>query len=394
MINYNKTMEKLYSTGEFAKLAGVTLRTIRYYDKIGLLKPTLILDNGYRRYCNQDFITLQKILSLKELGFSLEEIFPIIQDEDQQSFIQSLQFQESLIDKKIKHLNQLKESLKNTQKIIQQDHQAWEKVIELIRLSHINDQIIEQYMNTQNIETRILLHDCYSTNKQGWFNWLFQQIDFTHVYQLLEIGSGNGKLWENNHYNLRNREFFLSDNSSGMIEELKKKLGNEYNYLILDCQSIPFKNKFFDTIIANHVLFYLQDIHLGLSEISRVLKDFGTFYCTTYSHLHMKEINELVKNFDSRILLSNDDLPSKFGLENGKAILSPYFNHIELRKYEDSLLVKDAKPLVDYIMSCHGNQKEYLGHRLKEFQTYIEKIINENNGIHITKDCGLFICKK
>ncbi|MFQ7171673.1 MAG: MerR family DNA-binding transcriptional regulator [Thomasclavelia ramosa] len=36
-------MEKLYSTGEFAKMAGVTLRTIRYYDKIGLLKPTKIL---------------------------------------------------------------------------------------------------------------------------------------------------------------------------------------------------------------------------------------------------------------------------------------------------------------------------------------------------------------
>ena len=35
-------MEKLYSTGEFAKIAGVTIRTIRYYDKIGLLKPTMI----------------------------------------------------------------------------------------------------------------------------------------------------------------------------------------------------------------------------------------------------------------------------------------------------------------------------------------------------------------
>ena len=67
MINYNKTMEKLYSTGEFAKLAGVTLRTIRYYDKIGLLKPTLILDNGYRRYCNKDFFNLKKIIYLKKI---------------------------------------------------------------------------------------------------------------------------------------------------------------------------------------------------------------------------------------------------------------------------------------------------------------------------------------
>ena len=54
-------MEKLYSTGEFAKIAGVTIRTIRYYDKIGLLKPTKVLNNGYRRYCNNDLITLQKL---------------------------------------------------------------------------------------------------------------------------------------------------------------------------------------------------------------------------------------------------------------------------------------------------------------------------------------------
>lgn len=37
-MTYNINMEKLYSTGEFAKIAGVTIRTIRYYDKIGLLK--------------------------------------------------------------------------------------------------------------------------------------------------------------------------------------------------------------------------------------------------------------------------------------------------------------------------------------------------------------------
>ena len=63
-------MEKYYTTGQFAKMAGVTLRTIRYYDKIGLLKPSHILDNGYRQYCNKDLITLQKILALKELGFT------------------------------------------------------------------------------------------------------------------------------------------------------------------------------------------------------------------------------------------------------------------------------------------------------------------------------------
>lgn len=39
--------------------------------------PTKVLNNGYRRYCNNDLITLQKIVSLKQLGFSLEEIYPL-----------------------------------------------------------------------------------------------------------------------------------------------------------------------------------------------------------------------------------------------------------------------------------------------------------------------------
>ena len=124
-------------------------------------------------------------------------------------------------------------------------------------------------------------------------------------------------------------------------------------------------------------------MNLGLLEISRVLKDYGIFYCTTYGKNHMKEITEIVHNFDSRIQLSNNNLVEHFGLENGKTLLSPYFKQIELKRYDDYLIVDDAKALMNYIMSC-----------LKEFQAHLEKIIDENNGIKITKDCGLFICRK
>ena len=387
-------MEKLYSTGEFAKIAGVTLRTIRYYDKIGLLKPTKVLNNGYRRYCNNDLITLKKIVSLKQLGFSLEEIYPLIQDNDKNSFKKSIQLQISLLDQKIQKLNALKESLKSTKKLLNKEEIPWDKIIELINLSSIEDKIIEHYMNTNNLDTRISFHDTFSVNKNDWFSWIFEQIDFSTVYRLLEIGCGNGKLWENNHYNLRNREIFLSDNSAGMIEETKQRLGDDYNYLIIDCNDIPFKSNYFDNIIANHVLFYLNDLNRGLQEITRVLKSGSTFYCSTYSKLHMKEITEIVKQFDNRISLSINFLPDHFGLENGKEILSKYFSFVELKKYDDYLLVNEAQPLIDYILSCHGNQNEYLSNRLKEFKHYINDLINKQNGIKITKDCGLFICTK
>ena len=66
---------KYYKTGQFAKLANVSERTIRYYDKIGLLKPSFVMENGYRQYSDLDLLKLQKILSLKHLGFSIEEFF-------------------------------------------------------------------------------------------------------------------------------------------------------------------------------------------------------------------------------------------------------------------------------------------------------------------------------
>ena len=389
---YNEIMEKLYTTGQFAKLAGVTIRTIRYYDKIGLLKPSKVLDNGYRQYCNQDLMTLQKILSLKELGFSLEEIYPLIIDDNRESFKESLKLQSSLIDQKIKHLTNLKSAIKNTERLLNNEHISWEKIIELINLTNDEDFLIKQYHNSKNLSARIHLHDKYSHNKQGWFPWLFDQIDFSTVYRLLEIGCGNGKLWENNHYNLRNREIFLSDNSEGMIDEIKNKLGNEYNYIVASGENIPFRNNYFDTIVANHVLFYFNDVYTGLDEICRLLKNHGTLYCSTYSKTHLHQIVEIVQNFDSRIQLSKDSLPDKFGLENGKDILSRYFKYVELKKYDDYLLITEAKPLIDYIMSCHGNQKEYLSPRLKEFKLYIENLIKENNGLKIDKDCGLFIC--
>lgn len=387
-------MEKLYSTGEFAKMANVTIRTIRYYDKINLLKPTTVLENGYRRYGNQDLITLQKILTLKELGFSLEEIYPLIQDDNQDSLKESIQLQTHLINQKIKYLINLKEALKSTERLINKNNIAWDKIIELIKLSTINDQIVHHYMNSKNLTARIQLHDKYSVNKQGWFPWLFEQIDFTTVYRLLEIGCGNGQLWTNNTHNLRHREIFLSDSSEGMIEEVKHKLGHDYNYIVVDCHNIPFKNNYFDTIVANHVLFYLNDLDQGLSEIIRVLKINGTFYCTTYGQNHMKEITEIVQNFDSRISLSNDSLVSKFGLENGQDTLTKYFHQVHFKRYEDALQITSSQPLIDYVLSCHGNQNEYLGHRLKEFKHYIDDLIQTNSGIHVTKDCGLFICKK
>ena len=66
----------------------------------------------------------------------------------------------------------------------------------------------------------------------------------------------------------------------------RKNLGEEkafcFDFRTLDCQKLPFPDAEYDRIIANHVLFYVQNLSRGLQEISRVLSDDGVFYCSTY----------------------------------------------------------------------------------------------------------------
>ena len=379
-----------YKTGQFAKLANVSERTIRYYDKIGLLKPSFVMENGYRQYSDLDLLKLQKILSLKHLGFSIEEIFPMVMDNT--NLKESFDLQIDLIEDKISHLQSLKDALKRAS---QTPNLSWNMILSLVQLSNEETNIIEQYKNAKNLNDRISLHEKYSTNKLGWFNWLFNQIDFSRVNRLLELGCGNGKLWQENRIDLRNREIFLTDISEGMVEEVRNKLGTDFNCIVADAEKIPFKDSYFDSIIANHVLFYLNDLNLGLKEIDRVLKSDGILYCSTYGKNHMKEITEIVQNFDSRISLSNHSLYDIFGLENGESILKEYFFNIQRMDYKDSLEITESKPLIDYIMSCHGNQNEILGPRLNEFKEYIEELFLKKNGkIFVTKQAGLFICKK
>lgn len=65
---------RFYQTGEFARRAGVTVRTLRYYDRLGLLRPSARTPAGHRLYTDDDLVALQRVLALRFLGISLDEV--------------------------------------------------------------------------------------------------------------------------------------------------------------------------------------------------------------------------------------------------------------------------------------------------------------------------------
>ncbi len=74
MAKYRAIPQGFMTVGEVAKKMGVTVRTLQYYDKEGLLSPSAESEGGRRLYTDKDLIRLHQIISLKSLGFSLDDI--------------------------------------------------------------------------------------------------------------------------------------------------------------------------------------------------------------------------------------------------------------------------------------------------------------------------------
>ncbi len=387
-----------YSSGEFARMAHVTLRTVRYYDKQDILKPSLVTESGARFYTDEDFARLQQILLLKYLGFSLDDIREMtISDSDYHFMLNSLNIQLRLVRDRIEQMQLVEKAIQDTAQVIRDQHSIdWSQMLNLIHLTGMEKSLKNQYQNATNISSRINLHSLYSQNQQGWFPWIFEQCRITSGLRILELGCGDGTLWTDNLSLLpEDLSITLSDISSGMLRDARRAIGSSdtrFAFRAFDCKKIPYKDESFDLVIANHVLFYCDDIPAVLKEVRRILAPGGRFLCSAYGKAHMQEVSQLVQDFDERIVLSADRLYERFGRENGGKILEPFFPKVQWRSYEDFLLVQDAEPLISYVLSCHGNQNQYILDRYKEFRAFTAK--KTEKGFLITKDAGVFLCEK
>ena len=318
-----KNEPDFFTIGVFAEKAGVTLRTLRYYDKISLMKPSAYSAAGHRLYSNQDFARLQQILTLKFIGFSLDDIKQIAQsDVTDKNFVKSLEIQKKIMKQRVQHTLMV---IKAIDEAIQMENKAdisWDKFTNIINVINSDKKLLEQYENASNLRARMNIHEMYSVNKYGWMRWCFDKLNMPNKSKILELGCGDASLWKKNKQRITSGlDITLSDFSKGMLNDAKINLGKEsenFKFQIIDAQDIPYDDCSFDIVIANHMLYHVDNIGKALSEIYRVLKPDGYFYSSTVGENHMIEIRNIMVKFKSETMdIRSSDITSRFKLENG-----------------------------------------------------------------------------
>ncbi len=129
--------EKLWQTKEFAELSKVTVRTLHYYDRFGLLKPHALDRHGFRLYGEREFARLQQISTLKFIGFSLAQIKEILGGREF-DLAETLQLQRRIIEAQRIKLNLALEAISRAEKQFETggatDWESFTKIIEVINM--------------------------------------------------------------------------------------------------------------------------------------------------------------------------------------------------------------------------------------------------------------------
>jgi DNA-binding transcriptional MerR regulator/trans-aconitate methyltransferase len=398
------------TAGHFADKAGVTKRTVQFYDKVGLLSPSYRTSTGHRYYTKQDLARLQRILTLKYIGLTIDEIRRIIhRDGHEEDLKESLRVQSTIIGQKMEHLRLVQKTVKETLSLLESlEHKeqetqgpniefcesspAWELFASIIRV------VNQEYESAFNLQTRIRLHDDFSVNPYKWHHWLFDQMIIPESSKILELGCGDGTLWKRNADRIpEGWDVTLTDLSEGMLNDAREGLehyvsANRFRLASADARSIPFPDASFDVILANHMLYHVTERHQSLKEIRRVLKPGGMLFSSTMGRHHMVEVKGFLSELNPNYDFGRQDFACEFGLENGEDQLEAAgFVDIRLERYEDALRVTDSKPLIDYIRTTPGGRENLTDSRLSQLENLLNEHIRVVGAIPITKEVGLFV---
>jgi SAM-dependent methyltransferase len=234
----------------------------------------------------------------------------------------------------------------------------------------------EQYRTSRNLETRIALHERFSTNPQPFPQWVFDQLPTPPDADVLEVGCGNGNLWHSNLDRIPTGwRLTLTDFSPGMVSQARDRLGGRASYAVADVQALPFADASFDLAIANHMLFHVPDRDRALDEIARVLRSGGAIIATTNGVDHLRELRAPDAQQWSR----------SFGLENGPAQLARVFVDVEVERFPDALEVTEVEPLVDFVRSLGFASEDHVARLAAQASAAIAR----DGSFRVSKSAGV-----
>lgn len=393
-------MDKKMTSGEIAKKAGVSQKAIRLYDEKGLLKPSEYSEGNYRLYDKEALLVLEKIIALKQIGFSLEEIHDNLITEKNMDITESLKHQLRLMEEKKQELERTIGCIKNV--LDRTDgNPDWNNVAEIARMIQIDQ-------NADSNHYEALKH---TVDPMDWYVKIFNSLEIKENARVLDLGCGYGKLWRNNWTDIPmgvnvdgidlhgswadDFDTYIANNKTSLPE------GTDITLQWSDVEEDALwseleKEKPYTLVIAHYLMGFLKNQQALISRVAEVLGEGGMFSCNgpevSDVHFFWKEIFDELK-LDSKFISNKLDEKAK-ERSQFEELLKENFKRVDSVKLPNNMQYDDANDLFERLCDFYPAKKKYFQDNKTLITTYFEKKIAKSGPIIIKADSEFWHCYK
>ncbi len=393
-------MDKKMTSGEIAKKTGVSQKAIRLYDEKGLLKPSDYSEGNYRLYDEEALLVLEKIIALKQIGFSLEEIRDSLVTDKNMNIVESLNKQLEIMEAK-KH--EIERTIACIRTVLQRekDEPNWDSVADIVKMIQKDQGADERHFKALK----------YTADEVDWYVKIYNILGLKEGSRVLDLGCGYAKLWRNNWkdipkkvtidaYDLRgswadNFEEFVSENKGDLTEETEISLYFEDVEEERTWESLSGKEPY-DYIIAHYLFDFLKDIEKLVECTSKKLAAGGIFSCNgcdvSSEHVFWKEAFDEMKLDSSFAVQKKERMQTR--QDELVQMLEKYFDNVENINIPCDMRYESADELFDVLCEKYSDWKKYFVEHEKTIKAYFEKRLSEQGAIIITSTSDFWHCYK
>jgi ubiquinone/menaquinone biosynthesis C-methylase UbiE len=240
---------------------------------------------------------------------------------------------------------------------------------------------VSQYTaSSSNLSKRHAIH-AWNTHSQGWFSWVRDRLPKTG--KVLEVGAGSGELWCQPDHDNAGLDLVLTDFSPAMCGDLRTVPGATVHQC--DACELPFENDTFDAVVANHMLYHVDDPDRALAEFARVVRPGGEVFVALNGMDHLDELFAIGEQIGRPSIIRK---VAKVTAENAASYLEKHLATISAERFPGIFEVPTSQPVLDYLESVGDGPLD--GEQEKKARSIIESCIRTRGGFEIKKHMILF----
>ena len=393
-------MDKKMTSGEIAKKAGVSQKAVRLYDEKGLLKPTDYSEGNYRLYDKAALQVLEKIVALKQIGFSLEEIRDNLIAGEAVDIEEALRLQLKVMEEKRYQIDKVIDSINRT--LERKDTKLdWDDVADMVQSISLDIRSDEGHWDA-------LQHTGLEVD---WYVKVFNSLEIKDNEKVLDLGCGFSKLWRNNWNKIpRGTIVYGFDIHGSWADDFAKYISDNKDTLpegvdiLLEFENLEEeatwdiikKEEEYSLIVAHYLDYELKDPETLVMRVSQVLSKDGMF---SYNGPSVSSWNIFYKNVLEELGIKASFIDDKIANETAEEadceeMLKKYFGKIESIMLPCNWHYTDADELIQKMKKIFPDQEKFINCKKDKIKEYFERIIDKDGEIVVETESKFWHCFK